>query len=56
MSNLIWNIRFGGWFFQWRRDKQVDRRRITFERVPGRPGPDEPWLSAYEAPWQRWFA
>ena len=54
MSNLIFNIRFGGLFFQWRRDKPIGGRRITLERIPGRKG--EPWLEVYEAPWQRWFA
>jgi hypothetical protein len=51
MSNLIFNIRFGGHFFQWRRYKPVGGRRITFDRVPGRPGKGEPWFEIYQAPW-----
>jgi hypothetical protein len=52
MSNLVFNIRFGGWFFQWRRSASLGNgRRITFERVPGRPGRGEPWFQIYEAPW-----
>lgn len=51
MSNLIFNIRFGGWFLQLARDKPLGGSRFRLSRVPGRPKPGEPWLSVYAAPW-----
>jgi hypothetical protein len=56
MSNLIWNVRFGGLFIQWANCPDIKGRRLRVSRVPDRPKKGERWFEIYEAPWQRWFA